>query len=77
METERIALSQRERDRLQALHEVQQKQLTQLAAAVLVTNDRSFRRLTHLKIEDWTPWRPVSELPLQPGNVPYQQEQER
>ena len=22
--------------------------------AVLVTNDRSFRRLTHLKIEDWT-----------------------
>jgi len=22
--------------------------------AVLVTNDRSFRRLKHLKIEDWT-----------------------
>ena len=33
METERIALSQRERDRLKVLHEVQQKQLTQLAAA--------------------------------------------
>jgi hypothetical protein len=27
METERIALSQRERDRLKVLHEVQQKQL--------------------------------------------------
>jgi response regulator of citrate/malate metabolism len=33
METERIALSQRERDRLKVLHEVQQKQLTQVAAA--------------------------------------------
>ena len=30
---ERIALSQRERDRLKVLHEVQQKQLTQVAAA--------------------------------------------
>jgi hypothetical protein len=33
METERIALSQRERDRLRVLHEVQQKQITQIAAA--------------------------------------------
>jgi hypothetical protein len=33
METERITLSQRERDRLKVLHEVQQKQLTQVAAA--------------------------------------------
>ena len=33
METERIALSQRERDRLTVLHEVQQKQLTQMEAA--------------------------------------------
>jgi predicted nucleic acid-binding protein len=24
------------------------------AETVLVTNDRSFRRLKHLKIEDWT-----------------------
>jgi tRNA(fMet)-specific endonuclease VapC len=24
--------------------------------AVLVTNDRSFRRLKHLKLEDWTKW---------------------
>jgi tRNA(fMet)-specific endonuclease VapC len=27
------------------------------AEAVLVTNDRSFHRLKHLKIEDWTKWR--------------------
>jgi len=32
METERIALSQRERDRLKMLHEVQQKHLSQIAA---------------------------------------------
>jgi hypothetical protein len=33
METERIALSQRERDRLRVLHEVRQKQITQMEAA--------------------------------------------
>ena len=33
METERIALSQRERDRLKILHDVQQTHLTQRAAA--------------------------------------------
>ena len=33
METERIALSQRERDRLKVLHEIQQKHLTQVAGA--------------------------------------------
>src|SRR5882724_8424565 len=33
METERITLSQRERDRLKVLHEVQQRHLTQVAAA--------------------------------------------
>ena len=33
METERITLSQRERDRLRVLHEVQQRHLTQVAAA--------------------------------------------
>ena len=33
METERIALSQRERDRLRVLHEVKQKQITQIEAA--------------------------------------------
>src|SRR3984893_10324796 len=46
METERIALSQRERDRLKVLHEVEQKQLTQLAAAErLKVSDRHVRRM--------------------------------
>src|ERR1700680_3314043 len=46
METERIALSQRERDRLKVLHEVQQKQLTQVAAAArLKISDRHVRRM--------------------------------
>jgi len=46
METERIALSQRERDRLRVLHEVQQKQITQIAAAKrLKISDRHSRRL--------------------------------
>ncbi len=46
METERIALSQRERDRLKVLHEVQQKQLAQLAAAErLKVSDRQVRRM--------------------------------
>ena len=33
METERIALSQRERDRLKVLYEVKQKHLSQVGAA--------------------------------------------
>ncbi len=46
METERIALSQRERDRLRALHEVKQKQITQIAAAGrLKITARQVRRL--------------------------------
>src|SRR5260221_4148875 len=46
METERIALSQGERDRLRVLHEVQQKQITQIAAAKrLKISDRHIRRL--------------------------------
>ncbi len=46
METERITLSQRERDRLKVLHEVQQKQLTQIAAAErLKVTDRQVRRI--------------------------------
>src|ERR1700738_3457149 len=46
METERIALSQRERDRLRVLHEVQQKQITQIeAASRLKISDRHIRRL--------------------------------
>src|ERR1700691_6197074 len=46
METERITLSQRERDRLKVLHEVQQKQLTQVAAAErMKVSDRHVRRM--------------------------------
>jgi transposase len=46
METERIALSQRERDRLKVLHEVNQKHLTQVAAAQrLKVTDRQVRRM--------------------------------
>jgi hypothetical protein len=46
METERIALNQRERDRLRVLHEVQRKQLTQVeAASRLKISDRQVRRM--------------------------------
>src|SRR5246500_3300518 len=46
METERIALSQRERDRLRVLHEVKQKQITQIEAARrLKVSDRHIRRM--------------------------------
>src|ERR1700681_987889 len=46
METERIALSQRERDRLRVLHEIRQKQITQKEAARrLKISDRHIRRL--------------------------------
>jgi len=46
METERIALSQRERDRLKVLHEVKQKHSTQAEAAErLKVTDRQVRRL--------------------------------
>ena len=46
METERIALSQRERERLKVLHEVKQKHLTQAEAAErLKVTDRQVRRL--------------------------------
>src|SRR6202007_903241 len=46
MEMERIALSQRERDRLKVLHEVNQKHLTQvLAAQQLKVTDRQVRRM--------------------------------
>src|ERR1039457_4489558 len=46
METERIALSQQERDRLRVLHEIRQKQITQReAASRLKISDRQIRRL--------------------------------
>jgi hypothetical protein len=48
METERIALSQRERDRLKVLHEVQQKHLSQVAAAErLKVSERGDGSLVH------------------------------
>ncbi len=44
--TERLALSQRERDRLRVLHEIRQKQITQSEAARrLKISDRHIRRL--------------------------------
>ena len=46
METERIALNQRERDRLKVLHEVKQEHLTQVEAARrLKLSDRQVRRM--------------------------------
>ncbi|MGH8336654.1 MAG: ISNCY family transposase, partial [Gammaproteobacteria bacterium] len=46
METERIALSQKERDRLKVLHDVKEKHLTQVAAGRrLNVTDRHVRRL--------------------------------
>jgi len=46
METERIVLSQRERDRLRVLHETRQKHITQIEAAKrLKLSDRHLRRL--------------------------------
>jgi DNA-binding Lrp family transcriptional regulator len=46
METERLALSQRERDRLRVLHEIRQKQITQSEAARrLKISERHIRRL--------------------------------
>jgi hypothetical protein len=46
METERIALNQRERDRLRVLHEVKEKHLTQVEAGRrLKVTDRHVRRL--------------------------------
>jgi len=46
MEAERIALNQRERDRLRVLNEIGQKHLTQMEAAQrLKISDRHIRRL--------------------------------
>jgi hypothetical protein len=46
METERIAVSQHERDRLGVLHEIRRKQITQIEAARrLKISDRHIRRL--------------------------------
>jgi hypothetical protein len=46
METERMALSQRERDRLRVLHEVEQGHVAQIEAARrMKLTDRQVRRL--------------------------------
>jgi hypothetical protein len=45
METERITLSQRDRDRLKVLPEVKQKHLSQVAAARLKVSDRQVLRM--------------------------------
>src|SRR6202030_70245 len=46
METKRLTLSNRERDRLKVLHEVKQKHLSQVAAAArLKVSDRQVRRM--------------------------------
>ena len=54
MDTERIALSQRERERLRVLHEVKQKQITQIEAARrLKVSDRHIRRLLPVRSTNW------------------------
>src|SRR5438132_8930314 len=68
METERIALSQRERDRLKVLHEVKQKHLTQVAAAKrLKVTDRQVRRML-LRIRERGEGALVHGLRGQPSN---------
>jgi hypothetical protein len=60
METERIALNQRERDRLRVLHEVQRKQLTQVeAVSRLKVSDRQVRRMLlrlRERMDEWDEW---------------------
>src|SRR5207245_443264 len=68
METERMALSQRERDRLKVLHEVKQKHLTQVAAAKrLKVTDRQVRRML-LRIRERGDGALVHGLRGQPSN---------
>src|SRR5947208_8070267 len=68
METERIALSQRERDRLRVLHEIQQKQITQIAAARrLKISDRHIRRLL-FRLEEYGDRAVIHGLRGRPSN---------
>ena len=68
METERIALSQRERDRLKVLHEVKQKHLTQVEAAQqLKVTDRHLRRML-FRIGECGDGRIVHQLRGRPSN---------
>jgi hypothetical protein len=68
METERIALSQRERDRLKVLHEVKQEHLTQVEAARrLKVTDRHVRRLL-LSVQERGDAAVIHRLRGQPSN---------
>jgi hypothetical protein len=68
METERIALSQRERDRLKVLHEVEQKHLTQVEAAQrLKRTDRQVRRML-IRIREYGDGGIVHRLRGRPSN---------
>ena len=68
METERIALSQRERERLRVLYEVRQKHLTQVGAAErLKVTDRQVRRLL-LALEELGDGAVVHGLRGRPSN---------
>lgn len=53
METERIALSQRERDRLKVLHEVQQEHLTQVETARRLLLNMAESRTFLLCVDSW------------------------
>ena len=69
METERITLSHRERDRLKVLHEVKQKHLSQVAAAVrLKVSDRQVRRML-LRIRERGDGAVVHGAPGRPANA--------
>ena len=68
MELERIALSQRERDRLKVLHEVEQKQVTQVEAGRrLEVTDRHIRRLL-VRLHQYGDGALVHGLRGQPSN---------
>jgi predicted DNA-binding protein (UPF0251 family) len=68
METERIALGHRERDRLRVLHEVQRGHLTQVEAARrMKLTDRQVRRLL-LRVREQRDPALVHGLPRRPSN---------
>ncbi len=68
METERIALSQRERDRLRVLHEIEEGHLTQVAGAGRMhLSDRQVRRLLR-RIEKYGDQAVIHELRGRPSN---------
>ena len=68
METERMTLSQQERDRMKVLHEVKQGQLTQVAAARrLQLSDRQVRRLLR-RIEKYGDQAVIHGLRGRPSN---------